>query len=358
MKKINEVAMEQRDIFICYRGESKEAVSIGAQICTMLEYSRDIRCFYAPFTIPKGEDFKEILPKVFKNTKVVVILLTKNFFTKCSNDDDIVYYELQEALKNEQIRFLPIVFPDFNYKEENLSCFSQQEIDRFKHINAFEYFSPYSFDFEKLLNKICELKGDYIDADRINRLLMKVINRALGEGSDVKLNKKTFSGHKNNPSAQESRLVKGDTFEIMTNSLTYDLDSESIRMISNSISNGVHYYYYLERNNKTRRELKKFLNGIYYVLEETFLQEEIECLVQENLFIYWLPENVYPYSFTLINRPKAYTIDNCSLYFVKKEEQYYLYEVLLNEEQELVDCLREVFNVFRKNITAEDFKNI
>lgn len=350
--------MDNSEVFICYRGESQDAISVGAQIHTLLEHTRNIRCFYAPYTLHKGEDFKKILPGVFKTIKIVVVLLTKGFFQKCFNEDDIVFYELQEAFKNEKIKFLPIVFSGFNYLNEDLSCFSTQDIDRFKHINAFEYFTPYSFDFNKVLNKICDLKGDYIDTDKVNRSLMKIINRALGESVDVHLSKKTFSSHKDNPSAQESKLVQGDSFEIMTNSLTYDLDTDSIYMISDSISNGVRYYYYLENNSKTKKEIRKFLNGIYFALNDRFSKEEIDTIIQKNLALYWLPQNVYPYSFTLINRPKAYTIDNCSLYFVKKEEQYYLYEVLLNEEQELVDCLRDVFNLFKRNIKKVDLRKI
>lgn len=349
--------METKEVFICYRGNNQEAVSIGAQIHTLLEYSKNIRCFYAPYSIAKGEDFKNILPNIFKKVKVVVLLLSENFFNNCFHDDDIVFTELREALKNKKIKFLPVKFKNFNYCNENLSLFNENEIDRFKHINAFEYYTAYAFDFDKLIKVICELKGDYIDSDHANRLLMKVINRALGEGADVKLEKRTFSGHKTNPNAQESRLIGGDTFEIMTNSLTYDLDMDSIEMIAISLSNGVKYYYYLEQNKKTKKELTKFINGIYFVLGKSFSPEQINAFLYNNLFVYWLPENTYPYSFTLINRPLAFTIDNCSLYFVKKEDQLYLYEVLLNEEQELVDALKTVFKTFKINLKRVELNN-
>lgn len=163
-----------------------------------------------------------------KNIKVVVLLLSDGFFENCGKKDDIVYYELQEALKNANLKFMSVTFNGFSYNCDTSTLFDGKEIDRFKHINAMEYHSPYSFDFEKLIGTICSLKGDYVDTDKINRLLMKVINRTLGESSDIQLNRHTFSVHKTNPSAQESRLVAGDSFEIMTNTLTYDLDSDSI----------------------------------------------------------------------------------------------------------------------------------
>lgn len=339
------------DVFICYRGSTQESVSIGGQIHTLLTYQKNISCFFAPYTIEKGEDFKKIVPKIMPHVKVVVLLLTPNFFEKCFNEDDIVYFELREALTNQSIKFMSVVFSGFNYFNSNIDkLFSNQEIDRFKHINAMEYYTPYSFDFDKLISSICTVKGDYVDSDKINRKLMKVINRALGESSDIVLNKRTFSVHKSNPEAQESRLVAGDMFEIMTNSLTYDLDAESIKMIAHSVSINVKYYYYLEKNKFTVNFLAKFINGIYFYLIEKYSREEILSFIENNLHIFWLPENTYPYSFTLINRPKAYNIDHCSLYFIKKEDEYYLYEVLLDHAQDLVDDLRYVFTQFRQNM--------
>lgn len=226
--------------------------------------------------------------------------------------------------------------------------FNSKDIDRFKHINAVEYHTPYSFDFGVLIDSICAIKGDYVDSDNINRKLMKVINRALGESSDIKLNKRTFSVHKTNPEAQESRLDFGDRFEIMTNSLTYDLDHESLTMIAGSLSKNVKYTYYLEKNKFTSNHLEKFINGLIYSLKDKHSDNEIKDLIKTNLQIFWLPENTYPYSFTLINRPKAYNVDHCSLYFIKLEDKYYIYEVLLDKDQDLVEDLRYVFSQFRQ----------
>ncbi|MDE6413982.1 MAG: hypothetical protein K2K48_01075 [Anaeroplasmataceae bacterium] len=339
------------EVFICYRGSVPDAVSIGGQIHTLLTYQKNISCFFAPYSIAKGEDFKKIVPYVMEQVKVVVLLLTPHFFENCFLEDDIVYFEFKEALSRQNIKFMTIVFPGFNYfNMEIKKLFYEEEIERFKHINAMEYFTPYSFDFNKLMDTICSLKGDYVDTDKINRSLMKVINRALGESSDIKLSKRTFTVHKTNPAAQESRLVEGDMFEIMTNSLTYDLDLDSIKMIAKSLSMNVKYYYYLEKNKYTLNFLGKFINGIYYSLSDSFSHEKILDFIYKNLHMYWLPENTYPYSFTLINRPKAYNIDHCSLYFIKKEDEYYLYEILLDKAQDLVDELRNVFFQFRLNM--------
>jgi len=155
--------MQTKEVFICYRGNCQEAISVGGQIHTLLEYSKSISCFYAPYSLKKGEDFKSILHQVFKTVKVVILLLSENFFNNCFNDDDIVLVELQEALKNENLKFLPITFKNFNYANENLSLFTLDEIDRFKHKSAFEYYTPYSFDFEKIVQTICDLMEDNVE---------------------------------------------------------------------------------------------------------------------------------------------------------------------------------------------------
>lgn len=151
--------MYSKDVFICYRGSSADALSVGAQIYTLLEVSKNVKCFYAPHTIPKGEDFQQILPEVMKNVKVFVLLLTPNFFDGCSKEDDTVFLELKEALANENIKFLPVTFIGFNYHNENLSMFTPEQINRFKHKSAFEYHTAYSFKFAELIQKICELRN-------------------------------------------------------------------------------------------------------------------------------------------------------------------------------------------------------
>lgn len=340
------------EIFICYRGSFQESVSIGGQVHTLLTYKKNVSCFFAPYCIEKGDDFKKIIPKIMKNIKVVLLLLTKDFFVKCLDADDIVLFELQEALKNKNIKFMSVVFPEFTYETTDIEkLFNNQAIDRFKHINAIEYHTPYSFDFNSLIDSICKIKGGYVDTDNLNKKLMRIINRALGESSDTKLNKRSFSFHKSNPEAQESRLVSGDTFEIMTNSLTYDLDMGSIQMIAHSLSINAKYYYYLEQNEFVSNNLGKFINGLFFALSSDYSDIEIKKIIEKNLHIFWLPINSYPYSFTLINRPKANSIDHCSLYFVKStDKKYCIYEVLLNKDQDLVEDLRYVFSQFKNNM--------
>ena len=73
------------------------------------------------------------------------------------------------------------------------------------------------------------------------------IQPKISESGDVKFSRHTFDSHKDSSAAQESHLISGDEFEIMTNSLTYDMDKKSLNMIAKSLANGVIYYYYLEK---------------------------------------------------------------------------------------------------------------
>ncbi len=192
-------------------------------------------------------------------------------------------------------------------------------------------------------------KKNIVDSAGINQKLVQIVNYALGE--NIKLNRRSYSLHKTNPEAQESRLGCDDSIEIMTNSLSYDLDEESIIMIANSLVNSVKYYYYLEKNPSTTNYLIKFLNGIALALDKVVTAEDKKKLLQENLHIQWLPENVYPYSFVLINRPKTLQTDHGSLYFVKSEENdQFIYEVLLDKAQNFAGDLKAVFEQFRNNM--------
>lgn len=133
--------MKTYNIFLCYRGESTGAIygdSLYKSIfmSNMTEDYGDLSCFFAPICVKKRENFKQVVHEVIKEAKVMVLLLTPHFFDNCIDDDDQVYFEIKTALENKNISFLPIFFPEFVYDDSILQkLFSDDEIDRFKHIN-------------------------------------------------------------------------------------------------------------------------------------------------------------------------------------------------------------------------------
>lgn len=189
-------------------------------------------------------------------------------------------------------------------------------------------------------------------------ILIEILNVALGERQDIKLTKRTFDEHKASANAQESHLEEGDIFEIMTNSLTYDLDGNSSKMIANSLRNGVRYYYYLEKNSATQRALIKFLHQLLMNLKEECDELAAKQILNENLYLYWLPEKRYPYSFSLFNRPNASTMDHCTFYFIKTERHKYLYEILIDNDSVDVERLASVFYWFKNNIERLDLSKL
>lgn len=147
----------QHNVFICYRGS--KGGEVGELLYNNLKKSPYVVPFFAPKDVKKGEDFKKILPSVLMGVKVFIMILTKDFFLDCNKDDDIVRYEFECAFANENILFFPITFPDFDYFKEDLSTFSKEEIERFKHKSAVGYSGVYDFNIENqilpfILNQI------------------------------------------------------------------------------------------------------------------------------------------------------------------------------------------------------------
>ena len=173
------------------------------------------------------------------------------------------------------------------------------------------------------------------------------IQPKISESGDVKFSRHTFDSHKDSSAAQESHLISGDEFEIMTNSLTYDMDKKSLNMIAKSLANGVIYYYYLEKNSRIMQVIKKFCIALLNkIIDLGFSSSDSMSLIRDHLHIYWLPDGKFIYSFSLFNRPKSNIIDHCTFYFVKR--QTVLYEAFLENLPTLVDKLKVVFTAFRE----------
>lgn len=144
------------NIFISYRGASSGGL-LGKEIYTDLKHCKSegnelsIVPFFAPACIQKGENFKEAIYETLKNVSCVILILSPGFFEKCTEKDDMVRYELEEALKNPRITFIPVVMEGFSFDNEISEIegvFSEDEIYRFKHINAINHHGVYDFNTE------------------------------------------------------------------------------------------------------------------------------------------------------------------------------------------------------------------
>ena len=184
--------------------------------------------------------------------------------------------------------------------------------------------------------------------------MIDILNVALGERQDIKLTKRTFDEHKISANAQESHLEAGDIFEIITNSLAYDLDVNSSKRIANSLGKGVLYYYYLEKNSATQRAIIKFINQLLMNLKEERDELNAKQILNENLKVFWLSEKLYPYNFSLFNRPNVSTMDHCTFYFIKTERHKYLYEILIDNDLSDVEQLSNVFDWFKNHAERPD----
>lgn len=155
------------NVFICYRGEG---AMLAANIYSDLSvYSKNkLKLFYAPKCIKHGDNFMTICKEVAGSVSLMIMILTPDFFKQCRNEDDVVLQELRSALKNPMCTFLPIITPGFIYDTVALEeFFTEQEIDRIKHINAIKYNDVYSFNSIELLLPILKDKVGVTDYDEI-----------------------------------------------------------------------------------------------------------------------------------------------------------------------------------------------
>lgn len=190
-------------------------------------------------------------------------------------------------------------------------------------------------------------------------LIIQVLNFGLGEHQSFKLVQRTFDEHKKSEVAQESHLQQGDCLEVMTNTLTYDLDYNSCQMIASSIAKKVRYIYYLEENDATRKSVVKFVNQLIRFLSERHSKEEIDAIISKNLELYWLPVNKFPYSFALFDRPEEATLDHCVFYFLRDGTKCkYIFETRLENAQNEVAVLSKVFKWFRTTFEKIDTHEI
>ena len=167
-KKGGDILVDSYNVFLCYRGDD------GAQLAhnifsELSNYSKNkLKLFYAPKCIKRGDNFMDTCKKVANEVSLMILILTPNFFNKCMEDDDVVYWELKSALLNPNCSFLPIMTQGFSFDSLLLkNIFSEQEIDRIKYINAIKYIDAYSFDSIEMLLPILRDKVGLTDYNEI-----------------------------------------------------------------------------------------------------------------------------------------------------------------------------------------------
>lgn len=120
------------DVFICHRSEEPGGL-FANWLYKELKDIGYLDIFYSPFTVNHGYNFLEPIDEVLKSTHVFILVLSPNFFRKCKQDNDVVKYEIKVAAQNPKITFFPVTLENFKYDNEDLSCFTSEEIGRFKH---------------------------------------------------------------------------------------------------------------------------------------------------------------------------------------------------------------------------------
>lgn len=184
MKGLKGASMDKYDIFICYRSESASSCELGAR---MFERIKRYNVFFAPECIPKGSNFKSIVPTVINNVSIVVLLIDENFFDKITDADDIVYYEIQCALKNKDVVFLPIIMGRFDV---NLDVFAElfgvEACERIKHISSLQYNGIYNFSIEN--DVLPSIDGIYNNGDLIHQMKKRNKNRYHGADDQQEIN--------------------------------------------------------------------------------------------------------------------------------------------------------------------------
>lgn len=111
--------------FICYRGGSSGGILIADEIFLAARAKKDSvgETYYSPLK----DDYREIRNfltdpgKILHHVENFVMLLTKDFFCDFIEDsqpnpNSVTRIEIDEVLKNREVKFIPVVFPDFSWE--------------------------------------------------------------------------------------------------------------------------------------------------------------------------------------------------------------------------------------------------
>ena len=113
--------------FICYRGGSSAGILFAEKIYNRIRVEERIigKTYYSLYR-ENAEEIRNFLDdpkKYLVDVENFIMLLTKDFLDGFIIDDEpnensVTRIEIEEALRNPRIRFIPVVFPDFSWENE------------------------------------------------------------------------------------------------------------------------------------------------------------------------------------------------------------------------------------------------
>ena len=113
--------------FICYRGGSSAGILFAEEIYNhaKLDEATVGKTYYSLYKDNQNEirNFLNDPREYLCNVENFVMILTKDFFdgfivNDKPNENSVTRIEIDEALKNDKIKFIPVVFPDFSWENE------------------------------------------------------------------------------------------------------------------------------------------------------------------------------------------------------------------------------------------------
>ena len=111
--------------FICYRGGSSAGILFAEEIYKRAKEEEEVvgRTYYSLYKEDSNEirNFLKDPADYLCNTENLIMLLTKDFLSSFiidgyPNPDSVKRIEIDEALKNPKLKFIPVVFPDFSWE--------------------------------------------------------------------------------------------------------------------------------------------------------------------------------------------------------------------------------------------------
>lgn len=111
--------------FICYRGGSSAGILFAEDIYKRAKEEEEAvgRTYYSLYKEDSNEirNFLKDPADYLCNTENLIMLLTKDFLGSFiidgyPNPDSVTRIEIDEALKNPHLKFIPVVFPDFSWE--------------------------------------------------------------------------------------------------------------------------------------------------------------------------------------------------------------------------------------------------
>ena len=203
------------NVFICYRGDEGGVLASNIYSDLCLYTNNKLKVFFAPRCVPHGDNFKAACLDTAGQVQLMMLILSKGFFDKCGEPDDIVLGELKSALVYGDTKFLPIIMPDFDFRDVELSTwFDDTEVDRIKHISAIKFTDVYSFSSVDMLIPILRDKvGEFSYIDAVAEGLARHdVKKRMHISADGKENffSDTNKTEKNRLKAQQELLMKFD----------------------------------------------------------------------------------------------------------------------------------------------------